>query len=189
MKKKNGKELWKLFTSTLYLSAFTFGGGYVIVPLMRKKFVDELHWIDEEEMMDMIAIAQSSPGALAVNASIIIGYRLFGVFGAFLTVLGTVLPPLLILSIISYCYDIFIQIQWVRFALFGMQAAVAAVICDVVYTMAKEICNRHQKVYIGIMLMAFVLNVFFHLHLLILIVGCGILGLVIEYHNQKGEQA
>ena len=72
------KEKWtkirKVFFSTLYLSAFTFGGGYVIVTLMKKKFVDELHWIDEEEMLDLVAIAQSAPGAIAVNGAIVVGY-------------------------------------------------------------------------------------------------------------------
>ena len=69
MKKTPSKYL-KLFLSTFYLSAFTFGGGYVIVTLLKQKFVDELHWIDEEEMLDMVAIAQSSPGAIAVNGAI-----------------------------------------------------------------------------------------------------------------------
>ena len=74
---KNKKEvLRKLFFSTLYLSAFTFGGGYVIVTLMKQKFVDELHWIEEEEMLDLIAIAQSAPGAIAVNGAIVVGYKL-----------------------------------------------------------------------------------------------------------------
>ena len=76
------KEKWtkirKVFFSTLYLSAFTFGGGYVIVTLMKKKFVDELHWIDEEEMLDLVAIAQSAPGAIAVNGAIVVGYKLDG---------------------------------------------------------------------------------------------------------------
>jgi chromate transporter len=94
--KKNLKFYWKLFSSTFLLSAFTFGGGYVIVPLMRKKFVDEFHWIEEKEMLDLVAISQSSPGAIAVNAAILIGYRLAGVLGAFVTILGTVLPCLII---------------------------------------------------------------------------------------------
>ena len=70
--------LWNLFVSTLYLSAFTFGGGYVIVSLLKKKFVDEYHWIEEEEMLDLVAIAQSSPGAIAVNGAIVVGYKLAG---------------------------------------------------------------------------------------------------------------
>ena len=65
----------KLFISTFYLSAFTFGGGYVIVPLMKKKFVDDLNYIEEEEMLNLVAIAQSSPGPVAVNASILLGYK------------------------------------------------------------------------------------------------------------------
>lgn len=78
-KEAKAKVLWKLFISTLYLSAFTFGGGYVIVTLMKKKFVDDLHWIDEKEMLDLVAIAQSSPGAIAVNGAIVVGYKLAGI--------------------------------------------------------------------------------------------------------------
>ena len=97
----------KLFFSTFKLSACTFGGGFVIIPLMRKKFVEELGWIDEDEMLDLTAIAQSSPGAIAVNASILVGYHVAGFPGAMLTVLGTVLPPLIIISIISMFYQAF----------------------------------------------------------------------------------
>lgn len=76
--RKKQKVLWKLFLSTLYLSAFTFGGGYVIVTLMKDKFVDKYHWIEENEMLDLIAIAQSAPGAIAVNGAIVVGYKLAG---------------------------------------------------------------------------------------------------------------
>ena len=101
----------KLFFSTFQLSACTFGGGFVIIPLMRKKFVDELGWIDEDEMLDLTAIAQSSPGAIAVNASILVGYHVAGFLGAMLTVLGTILPPLIIISIISMFYRAFRDIH------------------------------------------------------------------------------
>ena len=97
----------ELFFSTFKLSACTFGGGFVIIPLMRKKFVEELGWIEEDEMMDLTAIAQSSPGAIAVNASILVGYHVAGFPGAMLTVLGTILPPLIIISIISMFYQAF----------------------------------------------------------------------------------
>ena len=76
--RKKQKVFWKLFLSTLYLSAFTFGGGYVIVTLMKDKFVDKYHWIEENEMLDLIAIAQSAPGAIAVNGAIVVGYKLAG---------------------------------------------------------------------------------------------------------------
>ena len=96
---KNKKEvLLKLFVSTLYLSTFTFGGGYVIVTLMKKKFVDEYHWIEEDEMLDLIAIAQSSPGAIAVNGAIVVGYKLAGLAGALTAIAGTIIPPFVIIS-------------------------------------------------------------------------------------------
>ena len=83
--------LWKLFISTLYLSAFTFGGGYVIVTLMKNKFVDEYHWIEENEMLDLVAIAQSSPGAIAVNGAIVVGYKLAGILGTIVAIIGAVI--------------------------------------------------------------------------------------------------
>ena len=89
-KEAKAKVLWKLFISTLYLSAFTFGGGYVIVTLMKKKFVDDLHWIDEKEMLDLVAIAQSSPGAIAVNGAIVVGYKLAGIAGVLVSILETI---------------------------------------------------------------------------------------------------
>ena len=79
MKKK--KKLLRLFIETFYLSAFTFGGGYMIVSLMKKKFVNEYHWIEEDEMLDLVAIAQSAPGAIAVNGAIVVGYKLAGISG------------------------------------------------------------------------------------------------------------
>ena len=101
LKKTDGKRYGQLFVSTFKLSACTFGGGFVMIPLLRKRFVEELGWIEEQEMMDLTAIAQSSPGAIAVNASILVGYRVAGIPGALLTVLGAVLPPLMINSVIS----------------------------------------------------------------------------------------
>ena len=100
------RVLWKLFVSTLYLSAFTFGGGYVIVSLLKKKFVDEYHWIENEEMLDLVAIAQSSPGAIAVNGAIVVGYKLAGMAGTVIAILGTIIPPFLIISAISVFYNL-----------------------------------------------------------------------------------
>lgn len=91
---KKSTTMWKIFISTLYLSTFTFGGGYVIVTLMKKKFVDDYHWIEENEMLDLVAIAQSSPGAIAINGAIVIGYKLAGMLGVIVAVMGTVIPPI-----------------------------------------------------------------------------------------------
>lgn len=99
--KKAGNKLWILFKSMFVLSACTFGGGFVIVSLMKKKYVEELKWLDEDEMLDVTAITQSSPGPLPVNASVIIGYRMAGVTGSLAAIAGTILPPMVIISVIS----------------------------------------------------------------------------------------
>ena len=87
------------------LSSCTFGGGFVIVSLMKKKFVEELQWLDEDEMLDVTAITQSAPCPLPVNASVIIGYRMAGILGSLSAVFGTILPPMIVLSIISLFYN------------------------------------------------------------------------------------
>jgi chromate transporter len=172
------KFYFKLFISTFYLSAFTFGGGYVIVPLMRKKFVEEYNWIEEKEMLDLTAIAQSSPGAIAVNASILVGYRLAGVVGAVTTIIGTVLPPLIILSIISIAYTAFIENLIVKYILRGMQAGVAAVVLDVVISMVIELFKEKKVMPVVVMIGAFVASFFLDINVVIIILVCGVIGAV-----------
>ncbi len=155
------KKLWVLFLSTFYLSAFTFGGGYVIISLMKKRFVDELHWIEEEEMMDLLAIAQSAPGAIAINGAIAIGYKIAGWAGVIISILGTALPPLILLSIISFFYASFIENQMIRTLLFGMQAGVCALICSVVIDMAMNM-EKSKESYL-ILCLSFILNVFLNI--------------------------
>lgn len=186
--KKNGSLYWKLFSSVFHLSACTFGGGYVIVPLMRKKFVEELKWIDEKEMLDLVAIAQSSPGAIAVNASISIGYRCAGMIGACVAVIGTVLPPLIMLTILSYGYEIFIQITWIQIILFGMRIGVVATICDVVWILGKDVWNLKQKIYVWMMGIAFLANTILKINVLIIIIACGLFGVWIEMYRKQGKQ-
>ena len=179
---KNGADRTKmfitLFFSTLKISAFTFGGGYVIVPLLQKKFVDGLHWIDEDEMLDLVAIAQSTPGPLAINASLLIGYRMAGFAGAMVTLLGTVLPPFVIMSVVSVFYIAFRDNRIVSAVLKGMQAAVAAVILDVVITMAHNVIKDKRIFPILIMLAAFAVTIVFDINVVFIIIVCGVLGAV-----------
>ncbi len=126
------RTLFTLFGVSLYISAFTFGGGFVIVTLMKRHYVDRLHWIDEQEMLDLTALAQTAPGPIAVNASILVGRRVAGFWGMIAAVLGTVIPPIVLLSIVSVFYAAFAANRYVALFLKGMQAGVAAVILDVV---------------------------------------------------------
>jgi len=182
--KKDMKFYFKLFYSTLCLSAFTFGGGYVIIPLMRKKFVNDYKWIEEKEMYDLTAIAQASPGAIAVNAAVIVGYRLAGFLGALITIVGTVLPPLVILSIISIAYTAFRDSLIVQYALRGMQAGVAAVIIDVVISMIIDLLKEKKVLPVGIMVVAFIATFVFKINLIIIIFTSGIIGAFAIYFSK-----
>lgn len=182
---RNAKFYWKLFSSTFYISAFTFGGGFVIIPLMKKKFVDEFKWLEEEDMMNMMAIAQSSPGAIAVNASIIIGYRLAGIAGVLISILGTVLPPLVILSVISIGYTAFRDSVIVQRILRGMQAGVAAVIIDVVISMVIKQIKEKKLLPLITMCAAFLAAVVFQVNVMIIILVCGVIGAAAVLYEQK----
>lgn len=172
------KTLWQLFLSTLYISAFTFGGGFVIVTFMKKKFVDELHWIDEDEMLDLTAIAQSSPGSIAVNAAILVGWRIGGAAGIAIAVLGTLLPPMLILSIISFFYAAFASNRYVALTLRGMQAGVAAVILDVVCGLGSKVVKEHSALSIALMLCAFAATFFFKINVVFILLAAALVGAV-----------
>ncbi len=178
----------KLFLSTFQLSAFTFGGGFVIVPLMRKKFVEELGWIEEQEMMDFTAIAQSSPGPIAVNAAILVGYHVAGLPGALLTILGTILPPLIIISVISMFYQAFRDNAIVNMVMAGMLAGVAAVICDVVFTMARNIFKEKRLLPVVMLVAAFVAVRYLSVNIILIILLSGVIGGVdtwLRHRKQK----
>ena len=179
MEKKNKKKmLWKIFISTLYLSAFTFGGGYVIVTLMKKKFVDDYHWIEENEMLDLVAIAQSSPGAIAVNGAIVVGYKLAGILGTIVAIIGTVIPPFLFISIISFCYNSFRRNYFVSQMLEGMQAGVGAVIASVSYEMGAGIISKKDVVSVLIMIGAFIAACIFNINVIFIVIISGIIGII-----------
>ena len=179
--------LWKIFLSTLYLSAFTFGGGYVIVTLMKKKFVDEYHWIEEDEMLDLVAIAQSSPGAIAVNGAIVVGFKLAGLAGTLVAILGTIIPPFLIISAISIFYAAFRDNFVISRLLQGMQAGVGAVIASVVYDMGSGIVHSKSVVSMLIMLGAFIASCVFGVNVIYIILACGALGAVRTIVRQKKQ--
>lgn len=179
MKKNIGKKmLWQLFCSTFMLSACTFGGGFVIVSLMKKEFVEKLDWLEEDEMLDVTAIAQSSPGPIPVNASVILGYRMGGILGSFVAVLGTILPPMFIISIIAVFYEQFRANVYIATALQVMRAGVAAVIFDVVLNLAKNVCATRRILYIGSMILAFYCAVVLDISAMIIILVCLAIGLI-----------
>lgn len=183
---KKSKLYLTLFTSTLLISAFTFGGGYVIVSLIRKRFVEELEWISEEEMLNFICIASSSPGPIAINSSALIGYHMAGIPGALITLLGTVIPPLGVITVIASFYSVFRNNQIIAAALYGMQAGVAAVITDVVFSMGKDIVKGKNLLDILIMVAAFAAALIGGFPVSYIILSCGLLGLLRFLWQNKG---
>lgn len=173
------KKYWKLFTTCFYISAFTFGGGFVIIPLMRRRFVEDLKWLEENEMMDLTAIAQSSPGAIAVNAAILTGYKIGSVAGAMIAMLATVLPPVIIITVISFFYNAFRENAVVGAVMKGMQAGVAAVICDVVIRMGSGVFKEKNALFVIIMAAAFILTFFLDVNVIFIILGCILLSVCI----------
>ena len=173
-----GRQLWQLFYSMLYISAFTFGGGFVIVTLMKKKFVDGFGWLTEAEMLDMTAIAQSSPGAIAVNAAILVGWQVAGFWGMVCAVVGTILPPMVILSVISVFYQLFATNRYVALVLGGMQAGVAAVIFDVVCNLGQNVIKGGAVLDICLMVVAFVASFFLNVNVIVIILAAALIGVI-----------
>lgn len=176
--KNKPHKLWVLFLTTLYISAFTFGGGFVIVTFMKHKFVDELHWIDEQEMLDFTALAQSCPGAIAVNAAILVGWNVYGFAGMIVATLGTILPPMIILSVVSFFYAIFSTNVWVAVVLKGMQAGVAAVILDAACSLGESVLKEKNSLSIFIMTAAFVCDFFLGVNVVYIILVAACIGII-----------
>ena len=166
------KKYLMLFFSTLTISAFTFGWGYVIISLLKKKFSDELGWIEEKEMLNLAAIAQSSPGAVAVNAAILVGYRVAGIPGMLISIFGTIIPPFMIIMGISFCYASFRNSPVVSAVLRGMQSGISAVIADVTVNLFCNVRKESGWKGIVIMLVAFCASWCFSVNVLWIILAC-----------------
>ena len=167
----------QLFVSTFLISAFTIGGGYIIVPLLKTKFVDEYHWLEEGEAMNLVAIAQAAPGVVAANAAISMGYRLAGWPGAGTALLATVLPPLLTLSLIAFFYDLFATNPYVQYVLKGMQCGATAIIIKVGWDLLYKEYRKGLLLPLTIIIATFIGHYFFELNLFYAIIVDALLGL------------
>ena len=185
IEQKDFKFYWTMFTAVFTVCLFTFGGGFVIVPLLKKKFAEGLGWFEDDEIMDLVAIAQSTPGPVAINCSTLIGYRLAGVKGAFITVFAAMLPPLIIITAISFAYEAFRDNTIVRIVLRAMQAGIAAVIADVAYGMGTNVFKGKKILPIIIMFAAFGAAFFIGINVAFIIICCGLIGLFTTLYIQK----
>ena len=174
----------RLFFSTFIISAFTVGGGFVLIPLMKAKYVDEYGWMKENESLDLVSIVQSAPGAVAVNASIIMGYRLGGILGTFTALLATVLPPLITLTVVSYCYDAFATNPYVRMFLKGMQCGVTAILLDVVLGLLMKQIKKKLALPLLIMAGTFIASYFLKIDIMHIILVDAVIGFFLMRDSQ-----
>lgn len=192
MKQKKMKLLLQIFRNMLTMSCVAFGGGFVVISLMKKRFVDELQWLEEEEMMDVTAIAQSSPGPILVNASVLVGYRMAGLPGSLVAALGTIVPPMIILGLISIFYDWFCSNEKIALILRVMRAGVAAVIFDVVITLFINVWKTKRLFYILEFVCILIAVVFLGMDAIAAIIVClclGILDAFLEWHRERRQKA
>lgn len=182
--KRDSRFFWVLFKSTFLISLFTVGGGFVIIPLLKAKYVDEYQWITDKDALDMVAIAQSMPGVVACNSAIILGYRMAGIWGTIVALVATVLPPLITLSLIAVFYDFVIQNQIIKMALKGMQCGATALIVSVGLDLIIKQAKKQLILPLVILVGTFVANVFFDVNIMALVIIDAIIG-VIFLQNRK----
>ncbi len=174
---KRGRHFYRaLFFSTFLISAFTVGGGFVIIPLLKAKYVDEYGWLEDKETLDLAALAQSLPGVMAVNASILLGYRMAGIPGALTALSATILPPLITLSIIAQAYEAYAASPVVRLVLKGMQCGATALIVSVAVDLVLKQCRQGLSLSLLILVGTFIANFCFGVNLMLLIVIDAIVG-------------
>ena len=174
----------KLFISTFLISAVTVGGGFVLIPLMKAKFVDEYGWLEENEALDLVSIAQSAPGVMAANSSIIMGYRMGGFLGSLTALLATVLPPLITLTVISFFYDAFASNPYVRMFLKGMQCGVTAILIKVVLDLVIKQVKKKLALPLVVMAGTFIAAVVFKINIMHIIAVDAVIGLLLMRDSQ-----
>ena len=170
------KRILTLFLTFFKIGAFTFGGGYAMIPLIQREIVEKHGWMTDEDILDIFAIAESTPGPIAINSATFVGWRVAGFFGAACATFGVVLPSFVIILLISFLLTNFADIAAVQYAFMGIRAGVLALLVKALWTMYKK--NPKSPVGYAIMAIAFVLVAFFNVPVLAVIIGCAVVGLV-----------
>lgn len=181
---KDKKKYLDLFCTFFKIGAFTFGGGYAMIPIIQRDIAQKKKWITEEELLDIIAVGESTPGPISVNTATFVGYQTAGVLGAFFATLGLVLPSFIIILLISLLLKEFSQLKAVQYAYSGIRAGVVALLVKAVISMGKK-CPKNAFS-IGIVIGAFALCAFTDISAIIIIIGCALCGILMSAINARG---
>ena len=171
-------SLVSLFISFFKINLITFGGGYAIVPIIKKTFVDEDKQLSEDKMYSLIALAQSTPGALAINTSMFVGYEIHGIIGTLVALVGAFLPPLLVISVISMFYQAFQTNPMIQAILIGMRGAVSAIMIVAAYNMTKTLLSQNKVFSILMMCIAILTSLYTNLSIGYLMLMSGLIGFI-----------
>ena len=179
--KEKMKRLWQVFFTFFRIGAFTFGGGYAMIPLIQNEAVEKRHWVTDDDILEIIAIAESTPGPIAINSATFVGYRAAGILGSVCATLGVVLPSFVVILVLSFVLEAFQELPAVQYAFFGIRAGVLALLCKALWTMYK----KSPKGWVGYVVMAgsFALSAvnkfgIFKINTIFIIIGCAVFGLV-----------
>lgn len=176
----------ELFLVFLKIGAFTFGGGYAMIPLIRREVVENKKWLQEADMMDIIAVSESTPGPFAINSATFVGYQVGGFLGALMATLGVTLPSFVIILAISFVLKQFESLKIVKYAFQGIRAGVLVLILSACYSMFRQ-CPRNVFNYV-IMLLAFVLVGFLGINAILVLIICALLGLSQFWYNRRADK-
>lgn len=175
----------ELFLTFLKIGAFTFGGGYAMIPLIQKEVTEKKKWLTEDDLMEMVAIAESTPGPIAINAATYVGYRVGGILGAVLSTLGVVIPSFLIITLIAFVFNKYMDNPIVKNAFWGIRIAVLALIIKALITMIKQ-CPKNYLSY-TVAVLALIAVAFFNINALVVIVIAGVSGIIYQ-GIRRGEK-
>lgn len=176
--KKTPSLILPLFTTFLKIGAFTFGGGYAMIPIIQREIAEKRKWLTDDDILDIIAVSESTPGPIAINSATFVGYKVAGFWGAFFSTFAVVLPSFFIIGILSYLLKEFANIKAVQYAFFGIRSAVLALLLRALWLMYKK-CPKNAVSYI-IIAVSFILATVIKLNLLYIIMICALLGLILS---------
>lgn len=180
------RVLWQVFLSFFKIGAFTFGGGYAMIPLIQNEAVEKRHWVTDEDILEVVAIAESTPGPIAINSATFVGYKAAGILGSVCATLGVVLPSFIIILILSFVLRQFQEVQAVQYAFQGIRAGVLALLIKALWTMYKK-SPKGWPAYV-VMGGSFILTAIFDVNVLFVIIGCAVFGVVTSlYLERRGK--
>ncbi len=179
-------KLLQLFSVFFKIGAFTFGGGYAMIPLMQRETVEKKNWISDEDILEVVAIAESTPGPIAINASTFIGYKVAGFWGSLVATTATVLPSFIIILVISFLLQEFQDFKPVTYAFAGIRAGVLALLIKALYNMYKKMPKNALSYLIAIG--SFLAAGIFSVKVLLVIIACGLLSLVCGLIAERGQK-